>query len=273
MFSENSVRAWGPTIETSSLAALHERGNICPSCLKPHGDSGGSSDGESSGSEHGGELQPFNSHGSHEPAADQTDTTVLGLYKQAEKNPANFVATGHSKFWRTTVSERQVYSTGVCYGCTVVVVASGKGVYLRHFAEDAGTSKVFADPANEIFVQKVSGPFEDEISENNAAFEGQRPHMVVATPYASSRGNALKYRSAVDELGEFFNGKYTASTLRIQGYQAKMITDEEALLETTAGKIVVEWLPPSDGGDARLIVHVEDNIVVDAHYNADGTLV
>ena len=31
--------------------------------------------------------------------------------------------------------------------------------------------------------------------------------------------------------------------------------------------------PPSDGGDARLVVHVEDNIVVDAHYNADGTLV
>jgi hypothetical protein len=31
-------------------------------------------------------------------------------------------------------------------------------------------------------------------------------------------------------------------------------------------------LPPSNGGDHRLIARVEDNVVLDAHYNGAGQL-
>jgi hypothetical protein len=197
---------------------------------------------------------------------------VLSLYRQAEKNPANFVKTGHSKFWNTKVSESQVYSTGVCYGCTVVVVASGKGIYLGHFQEEVGSESVFNDPTSSIFIEKVSGPFEDSMIENNEAFANQRPYMVMAMPYMSYSGSGFKYRAAVQALEEGFRERYLDGTLRTQGYRQRFIKDE-ALDKTAAGKVVVQWLPPSSGGDARLIVHVEDNVLVDAHYNADGRLV
>ncbi|GIC92767.1 uncharacterized protein Aud_009238 [Aspergillus udagawae] len=255
-----------PTIEPYGPAALHVRGGkLCGlSCGRTKGGDGES---DSGGSPRGGnnmQLQPHNNQGN--PAAIGAASETVRLYNEVKGRRDLFVQTGHSKFWEINPNnrnQRQVYSTGVCYGCTVVVVASGRGIYLHHFRQNVGTLEPFANPESQGFVYHVSGPFDDAIHANGRAFEGQRPYMVVATP--------PQYRNAVDFLGHTFSHRFTDGTVRIQPYQVRMI-DEDALANSAVGKVVVQWLPPSNGADHRLVVRVEDNVVVDAHYNGDGQL-
>ena len=88
--------------------------------------------------------------------------------------------------------------------------------------------------------------------------------MVVAT--------LPEYRNAVNRLEGIFSRKFDVGRVRIQPYSRRILDNDEND-NTPFGKVVVEWLPPpSNGGDHRLIVRVEENVVLDAHYNADGQL-
>jgi hypothetical protein len=210
------------------------------------------------------QLQPHNNQGN--PAAIGAARETFALYDEARHtdNGKFFVHTGHSKFWEINRNERQVYSTGVCTGCTVVVVASGRGIYLHHFPQEVGTSRPFENPQSEAFLNYVSLPFDDDIHANSRAFDGQRPYMVVAT--------LSEYRNAVNRLKDNFLRQFGDGTVRIQRYSKRILDDDEHD-NTAFGKVVVLWLPPPpNGGDHRLIVRVEENVVLDAHYNADSQL-
>ncbi|KAF7180229.1 hypothetical protein CNMCM7691_009396 [Aspergillus felis] len=252
------------TLEPSGPAALHVRGGkICGlSCGRVKGGDGES---ESGGSPRGGnnmQLQPHNNQGN--PAAIGAPSLTYALYAEAKGNTNFFVHTGHSRFWEINRSQRQVYSTGVCTGCTVAVVASGRGIYLHHFREESGNSMPFANPESPGFVTHVSGPFDEGIHANSRAFDGQRPYMVVAT--------IPQYRNAVNHLEDIFLRKFNDGIVRIQPYSRRILDNDEND-NTPFGKVVVQWLPPpSNGGDHRLIVRVEENVVLDAHYNADDLL-
>ncbi|PKX95143.1 uncharacterized protein P174DRAFT_502565 [Aspergillus novofumigatus IBT 16806] len=191
------------------------------------------------------QLQPHNNQGN--PAAIGAARETFALYNEARRtdNGKFFVHTGHSKFWEINRNQRQVYSTGVCTGCTVVVVASGRGIYLHHFKQEVGQSRPFENPQSEEFLNYVSSPFENEVRENRRAFDG-------------------------DVLRQNFLSRFGDGTVTIQPYSIRWV-DGDPHDNTPFGKVVVLWLPPpSNGGDHRLIVRVEENVVLDAHYNADG---
>ncbi|KAG2016875.1 hypothetical protein GB937_006078 [Aspergillus fischeri] len=252
-----------PNIEPSGHAARQVKGGkLCGLfCGRTKGGDGESGSG---GSPRGGnnmQLQPHNNQGN--PAAIGATSETFALYEEAKLNANSFVHTGHSRFWEIDRSQRQVYSTGVCTGCTVVVVASGRGIYLHHFRQETGNLRPFANPESPGFVTHVLGPFEDGILANRRAFDGQRPYMVVATPN--------EYRNSVDRLQANFLDVFSDGTVTIRPYSVRVL-DRDADDKTPFGKVVVLWLPPSNGGDHRLIVRVEANVVLDAHYNANGQL-
>jgi hypothetical protein len=202
------------------------------------------------------------------------DQTVLSLWKQTQKNKKNYVVTGLEKFWPTDVHTGQVYSTGECLGCTVVVVASGKGVSLFHFREEVGANHPFSNPSTELFAKTVTDKLEANLHANQGAFFNQRPWAVVASPGnldVNRQLTGFKYQTAVERIQTTLDGAFRDIQIKKQNY-VKLPAIADAFDKTAAGKVVVQWLPPSNGGDARLKVYVEDNVVVDAHYNAQGQL-
>ncbi|GFF25957.1 hypothetical protein IFM58399_01231 [Aspergillus lentulus] len=264
VYGESHARSLiSPTLESSDPAVIHERGGkLCGlSCRRPDGEAQANNRAGSFGSGSSIELQP---------GAIGAGSETLRLYREVKRKQEFFVKTGHSRFWEINQdnrNERQVYSTGVCFGCTVVVVASGRGIYLHHFRQEVGTLNPFEDPKSENFVEHVLGPFDDHLHAYKRSFEGQRPYMVVATPGLDQP----QYQNAVNLLRDSFSREFSGGEVIVQPYRLRSMGDS-ALRDTAAGKIVLQWLPPSNGGDHRLIARVEDNVVLNAHYNGAGQL-
>jgi hypothetical protein len=164
------------------------------------------------------------------------------------------------------MTRNQIYSTGECYGCTVAVAASGKGVYLAHYREETGTVKTFND--DPIFEATVQGPFDDALEQHHDSFYEQKPNLVIVSP-----GNPPNYRyPRVTDLKTTFQNRYQDATVHEQGYRALPST-ANAFETTAAGKVVVEWIAPrTQGGLAELNIYVESNQVVHVNYNAQGVL-
>lgn len=98
--------------------------------------------------------------------------------------------------------------------------------------------------------------------------------MVVSPGNLNTNGRltGFKYQTAMNNIQGVLQAPFSDIQIRKQPYM-KLFATANAFEDTAAGKAVVQWLPPSDGRDARLKVYVEDNVVVDAHYNAQGQLV
>lgn len=151
-----------------------------------------------------------------------------------------------------------------------------KGVSLFHFREEVGANHPFDKPSTEIFDETVIDKLEANLHANQGAFVNQRPWAVVASPGNLNTNGQLtgfKYQAAVNRIQSTLEDAINGGVqIRTQNY-VKLPAVANAFETTAAGKVVVQWLPPSDGGDARLKVYVEDNVVVDAHYTAQGQLV
>ena len=204
------------------------------------------------------------------PADGNFDQYVLGLWKSVEKPGDNYVAIGSAKFWTPTMTKSEIYSTGECYGCTVVVAASGRGIYMAHYAEDTGSVMTFDDPKS--FQTDVKAPFDNAVDQYRNIFAGQKSNLVTFSPTVGSSPKFAQMYPRVNQLASDFKGAFEDADIHNIRYGMKSPAND--LYGTTAaGLIVVEWIAPkTEGGLAELNIYAEENRVVHVNYNAQGVL-
>ena len=76
-------------------------------------------------------------------------TTITDLYYGARNGPnsQNYVPVGKSTYWDLDPSKAAVFTTSEFYGCTVVIVVSGKNVIIGHYGESSGGCVAMTDQA------------------------------------------------------------------------------------------------------------------------------
>ena len=221
-------------------------------------------------------LEPINAPdpppgGNDGPPADGNfDQYVLGLWKSVEKPGDNYVDIGSPKFWTPTMTKNEIYSTGECYGCTVVVAASGKGIYMAHYAEDTGSVMTF--DGTKSFQTDVKDPFDNAIDQYRDSFAGQRSNLVIFSPTVGSSPNFPLMYPRVNQLATDFEHAFRDANVQNKGYGMKSPANN-LYGATASGLIVVEWIAPKTEGDlAELNIYAESNRVVHVNYNAQGVL-
>ena len=166
------------------------------------------------------------------------------------------------------MTKNEIYSTGECYGCTVVVAASGKGIYMAHYAEDTGSVMTFDDQKS--FQADVKGPFDNAIDQYRDRFADQKSNLVTFSPTVGSSPNMALMYPRINQLATDFEGAFRDANILNKKYGMKSPANN--LYGTTAsGLIVVEWIAPkTEGGLAELNIYAESNQVVHVNYNAQG---
>lgn len=198
-------------------------------------------------------------------------TLVKDLWDNASKG--NKIATGQQGSFTLDPNQSNVFTTGECFGCTVVVLCSGKKVVIIHFKEISGVTNNFQNDA--AFLTQVIEPLES-VMEANKPTLGQNPIVVIFTPTPMSGGGFI-YRSRIEgpnsiEAAIDADFPQPAVTKKI-GYK-KLQQFDNRFDETAAGKLVVEWKAPNSpcgaSGVGDLNIYAEDQWIVEAHFNAAG---
>lgn len=118
------------------------------------------------------------------------DTLVLDLYNSAPQS--NKVAAGApAGVSSLDASTSGVYTTVECYGCTAVVLFSGKTVIIQHFIE----TPFATSSSDSSWLNTVINPLESTMLANKAAL-GENPFAAIFTPGPYLRlGILLAYSS------------------------------------------------------------------------------
>ncbi|KAH0541716.1 hypothetical protein FGG08_003808 [Glutinoglossum americanum] len=100
--------------------------------------------------------------------------------------PDTLASTGHTKVWNLPVDDVRHYGSTFCYGCVVVVVASGQRLVIAHLAEVTGSKMNFEN--NEAFLDNIELPLEHTLYANKATLD-PAPRVMVFGPSPSENGD------------------------------------------------------------------------------------
>ncbi len=206
--------------------------------------------------------------------SDGMDSLVLDLYNNAPLS--NKVAAGApAGVFNLDPDKSGVYTTVECYGCTAVVLFSGKTVIIQPFIETPFEPSSSATS----WMDTVIIPLESTLSANKDAL-GASPIVAIFSPWSSTPG-VFKYNSKLvgsDSIMESIKGDFpNLAGQEMIGYRVLFQADPD-FDETAAGKIVVEWKAPNDecaysSGIGTLNLYAESSWYVQIHVNDQGEVV
>ena len=201
------------------------------------------------------------------------DTYVLDLYNSAPKS--NKVAAGApAGVFKLDAGTSAVYTTVECYGCTAVVLFSGKTVIIQHFIQTP------FDPSSSAttWLNTVIDPLESTLLANKDAL-GANPFVAIFSPWAVP--GSFKYNSRLvgtDSITASITNDFPNLAAReMIGYKVLAAPDPD-FDDTAAGKIVVEWKAPNSAcaysaGIGTLNLYAESSWYLQIHVNDQGEVV
>lgn len=207
------------------------------------------------------------------------DTLVLDLYNSAPAS--NKVAAGApAGVFNLDAGTDAVYTTVECYGCTAVVLFSGKTVIIQHFIETPFEGSNTAAT----WLNTVINPLESTMLANKAAL-GDNPFTAIFSPRSippvEETPGIFKYKSKLvgtDSITASINGDFpNLAAQEMIGYKILFSADPNFDV-TAAGKIVVEWKAPNSdcaysAGVGTLNLYAESSWYLQIHVNDQGEVV
>ncbi|KAL9071734.1 MAG: hypothetical protein Q9161_003998 [Pseudevernia consocians] len=207
------------------------------------------------------------------------DTLVLDLYSDAPQS--NKVAAGApAGVFTLDAGTSAVYTTVECYGCTAVVLFSGKTVIIQHFIQTPFDSS----SSDSTWLNTVINPLESTMLANKAAL-GENPFVAIFSPWSipptSNAAGIFKYKSRLlgdNSIMASINGDFpNLAAQEMIGYRVLAAPDPD-FDDTAAGKIVVEWKAPNSpcaysAGIGTLNLYAESSWYLQVHVNDQGEVV
>ncbi|KAK4692767.1 hypothetical protein P7C71_g4504, partial [Lecanoromycetidae sp. Uapishka_2] len=201
------------------------------------------------------------------------DTLVQDLYNsapQSNKVKANTPAGVFSLDAGTS----GVYTTVECFGCTAVVLFSGKTVIIQHFIQ----GPFDRESAPSLWISTVIEPLESTLEANKEAL-GENPFVAIFSPLGAT--DAFLYNArlvGMNSITASINTDFPhLAAQEMIGY--KILTPQDPdFTESAAGKIVVEWKAPNSecaysAGIGTLNLYAESNWYLQVHVNDEGEVV
>ena len=167
------------------------------------------------------------------------------------------------------------YTTVECYGCTAVVLMSGKTVIIGHFTEDQfkpGSSN------DALFGKGVIDVLESLMLANKNDL-GENPFTAIFSP---GTNGVFTYKPRIvgpGSISESIHNDFpTPATAELIDY-VKLFQTANQFEDTSAGKIVVEWKAPNDAachysnGVGTLNLFAEGSWYIQAHIDQNGNVI
>ena len=163
-----------------------------------------------------------------------------------------------------------VYSPTVFYGCTMVVIVSGRGIVIGHFAQ--GSQGSYADPACRLDTKAAVKKYIDQLENAEAdadideAPETARVWIVHSNTVGKSSDGYKAFRENFEKLG------IPDANIQEICYNPSSGTGEPR--PDNLDKLAVQWKPKADGSGATATVYIRsDTPKFVGHYDCNGDLV
>lgn len=219
------------------------------------------------------------------------DTLVRDLYQSAPSS--NKVgANKPAGVFKLDAGTSGVYTTVECYGCTAVVLFSGKTVIIQHFIE---TPFMPASSASD-WLDTVINPLESTLMANKDDL-GENPLVAVFSPWSVTPSQpktpegsdkpppetpgVFKYKTKLigsNSIMASIKADFpNLAAEELIGYRALFPADPD-FKDTAAGKILVEWKAPNSdcaasAGVGTLNLYAESSWVLSINVNENGEVV
>lgn len=226
-----------------------------------------------------------------DPDENGMDTLVKNLYEGAPSS--NKVAAGApAGVFKLDAGTSGVYTTVECYGCTAVVLFSGKTVVIQHFIE----TPFLPSSSDSTWIDTVITPLESTLRANKDDL-GENPLVAVFSPWVippsqpptpagsntppPQTPGVFKYKTRLvgsDSIMASIKGDFpNLAAENLIGYRVLFRADPD-YKDTAAGKIVVEWKAPNSNcadsvGVGALSLYAEDSWVLKINVDENGEVV
>lgn len=219
------------------------------------------------------------------------DSLVLMLYNNAPKS--NKVGAGApAGVYNLDKDTSGVYTTDECYGCTAVVLLSGKTVIIQHFIETPFQSS----SSDTNWLNTVINPLESTLLANKDAL-GENPFVAIFTPWVRApiqpptpEGSntpppeipgVFKYKPRIvgsNSIMASIKGDFPNLAAEIMIGYTVLAAPDPGFDDSAAGKIVVEWKAPNtecadSAGLGTLNLYSEGNWNQMIHVDDQGEVV
>lgn len=166
----------------------------------------------------------------------------------------------------STTGDETLYAPTPFYGCTIVVVANGKGVMIGHFAEDGPYGVECVAMNDKASADKMVKKIEDaEALVDLDNVEGTQAWIVYSNDVAKSSPG---YKAIYENLNSEDRLAIPPGNIKPLPYPRGSGTGE------TSGdfdKLVVQWQPKDDGSGATLNVYIRsDTPAFTGNYDCNG---
>jgi hypothetical protein len=191
---------------------------------------------------------------------------IVGLYNSIP--PTRLATVNSIRNWDLPADQVISYGATYCYGCVVVVIASGQKLVIGHLPEVTGTQNNWRD--DDAFEENIKTPLENAL-DANADNLGSDPQVMIFGPTPVPSGD-LSNRDKINELITLITTKFCAvQESNIVQYAYLKKTAFNADPQNVDGKVTVSWVGPSGGqGTAELLVWAEANQKIHAYYDCQN---
>jgi hypothetical protein len=174
----------------------------------------------------------------------------------------NKVGVGNTVFFKLATNKGASYTTSPFYGCTVVIIASGKGLIIGHYAEVQGKSVVLDNEAmveENIILKLNKGGLDDY-----GHYIGDQAKVIIIHSHPQGSGS-----TGIGQIKEFLLDDNIKGNMIQQKVYIASSGDGE-MNDVGKGKAVVVWAS-KEGGGAQMNIYVEsDTPMYTQDFDAEG---